>query len=55
MNIFNDLFSIIKQEIEHLSGAGDLPDGLDLTGVMVAKTEQLSRWKRAMMGKIHAT
>jgi arginyl-tRNA synthetase len=35
MNIFNDLFSIIKQEIEHLSGAGDLPDGLDLTGVMV--------------------
>ena len=35
MNIFKDLYNIVKEEIEHLAGAGELPDGLDLSGVMV--------------------
>ncbi|MBT5676598.1 MAG: arginine--tRNA ligase [Rhodospirillaceae bacterium] len=35
MNIFKDLFNIVKEEIEHLSGAGELPGGLDLAGVLV--------------------
>ena len=35
MNIFKDLYNIIKEEIEHLSTAGELPAGLDLAGVMV--------------------
>lgn len=35
MNIFNELLSLVKSEIEHLSEAGELPGGLDVTGVMV--------------------
>ena len=35
MNIFRDLLELINSEIEKLSNAGDLPAGLDLTGVSV--------------------
>ncbi|MEE8172530.1 MAG: arginine--tRNA ligase [Alphaproteobacteria bacterium] len=35
MNIFNDLLDLVKSEIEHLSEAGELPGGLDVTGVMI--------------------
>ena len=35
MNIFNELLSLVKSEIEHLSETGELPGGLDVTGVMV--------------------
>ena len=35
MNIFNELLSLVKSEIEHLSEAGELPGELDVTGVMV--------------------
>jgi len=35
MNIFKDLFNLVKEEIEDMSAAGELPDGLDLKGVMV--------------------
>jgi hypothetical protein len=56
--------SVHRQPVQCLIFArrpGDLPiesaqrQGEARAGVAEAKTEQLSRWKRAMMGKIHAT
>ena len=35
MNIFKELLALVKGEIEHLSEAGELPGGLDVTGVLV--------------------
>ncbi len=35
MNVFKELLALVKGEIEHLSEAGELPGGLDVTGVLV--------------------
>ena len=35
MNIFKELLELVKSEIEHLSEAGELPGGLDVSGVLV--------------------
>ena len=35
MNIFRELLELVNSEIEQLSEAGDLPSGLDVTGVLV--------------------